>query len=100
MSRLERSFQASLIRELASLFPGCVVLKNDSGYIQGIPDLTILYGDRWAMLEVKKSSKETSEPNQTYYVDLLDDMSFARFICPENKKEVLRALQQKLSGSR
>lgn len=100
MSRLERSFQASLIRELASLFPGSVVLKNDSGYIQGIPDLTILYGDRWAMLEVKKSLKETSEPNQTYYVDLLDDMSFARFICPENKKEVLRALQQKLSGSR
>ena len=92
--KLERDFQSGLIKELKQLFPGCVVLKNDSSYIQGIPDLLVLFNDRWAMLEVKRSSSASHRPNQEYYVDLLDKMSFSRFICPENKEEVLHELEQ------
>ena len=92
--KLERDFQAGLIKELKSIFPGCIVLKNDSSYIQGIPDLTIFYKDKWATLEVKRSSSASHRPNQEYYVGLMDEMSFSRFICPENKKEVLHELQQ------
>lgn len=91
--KLERDFQSGLIKELKQLLPGCVVLKNDSSYIQGIPDLLVLFNDRWAMLEVKRSSSASHRPNQEYYVDLLDKMSFSRFICPENKEEVLHELE-------
>lgn len=91
--KLERDFQSGLIKELKQLFPGCVVLKNDSSYLQGIPDLLVLFNDRWAMLEVKRSSSASHRPNQEYYVDLLDKMSFSRFICPENKEEVLHELE-------
>jgi len=91
--KLERDFQSGLIKELKQLFPGCVVLKNDSSYIQGIPDLLVLFNERWAMLEVKRSSSASHRPNQEYYVDLLDKMSFSRFICPENKEEVLHELE-------
>lgn len=93
-SKLERDFQAKLIKELKSIFDGCIVLKNDSSYIQGIPDLTIFYKDKWATLECKRSSTASHRPNQEYYVGVMDEMSFSRFICPENKKEILYELQQ------
>ena len=93
MNKLERDFQSKLIKELKTRFPGCVVMKNDPNYIQGIPDLTILYKDHWATLETKRSNKASHRPNQDYYVSKLDEMSFSRFICPENKEEVLRELQ-------
>lgn len=96
MPKLERNFQASLIKELKSIFPGAVVLKNDPNYIQGFPDLLILYRDRWAALECKRSSSASSRPNQRYYVDLLNKMSYSAFICPENKEGVLNELQQAL----
>lgn len=96
MPKLERNFQASLIKELKSIFPGAVVLKNDPNYIQGFPDLLILYRDRWAALECKRSSSASSRPNQRYYVDLLNQMSYSAFVCPENKEEVLNELQQAL----
>lgn len=92
--KLERDFQSSLIKELKGRFPGCIVTKMDSSHIQGIPDLLILYGNRWATLECKKDSKATRQPNQEYYVATMDDMSFSRFIYPENKEEVLNELQQ------
>ena len=94
MPKLESRFQAKLIKELKDLFPGCMVFKMDASYIQGIPDLLILYGNRWATLECKKDSKATRQPNQEYYVATMDDMSFSRFIYPENKEEVLNELQQ------
>lgn len=97
---LERDFQAQLIKELKELYPGCVILKNDSGYLQGIPDLILLYRDRWAMFEVKNHSFAKIRPNQEYYVDLLDKMSFASFIWPENKEAVLDDLQQAFGLSR
>jgi len=89
---LESQFQARLIKELKRLFPGCIVLKNDPNYLQGMPDLTILYKTYWAVLEVKRSADEPRRPNQEYYVDLLNDMSFAAIIYPENKLDVLDAL--------
>lgn len=97
---LERDFQAKLIKELKQIFKGCIIMKNDSSYIQGIPDLIILYNDRWAALEVKKSETASHRPNQEYYVDLMDSMSFAAFIYPENREEVLYELQQSLFARR
>ena len=94
MSKLERDFQAGLIRELKARFPGAVVLKLDANYIQGIPDLLVLWKSRWAALECKRNAKAGRRPNQEYYVTLLDGMSFSRFICPENREEVLDELQQ------
>ncbi len=91
---LESKFQARLIKDLKIIFPGCIVLKNDPNYIQGIPDLTILYRDRWATLEVKQSEKARHQPNQDYYVDTMNVMSYSRFIYPENKEEILYELQQ------
>lgn len=93
-TKLERDFQSNLIKELKKIFVGCIVMKLDSSYIQGIPDLLILYKDKWATLECKKSSRAHKQPNQEYYVDILNKMSFARFICPENKEEILNELQQ------
>lgn len=90
---LENKFQANLIKKLKKLFPGCIVMKNDSSYIQGIPDLLVLHKDKWASLEVKKSANASKRPNQEYYVGLMNDMSFSRFISPENEEEVLRDLQ-------
>lgn len=100
MAKLERDFQARLIRELKDIFKGCIIMKNDSSYIQGIPDLLILYEDKWAALEVKKSETASHRPNQEYYVELMDEMSFASFIYPENKEEVLYELQQTLFSRR
>lgn len=91
---LESKFQAQLIKDLKKLFPGCIVLKNDPNYLQGIPDLLILWRNRWATLEVKKAANASHQPNQDYYVGKMNEMSFSRFIYPENKKEVLRELQQ------
>lgn len=93
-SKLERDFQAKLIKELKSRFDGCMVMKLDSGYIQGIPDLLVLYQDKWAVLEVKRSRNAKHQPNQDHYVHHMDEMSFSRFIYPENKSEVLDELQQ------
>lgn len=90
----ENAFQAHLIKRLKEMFPGCIVMKNDSGYIQGIPDLTILWKDKWAMLECKKSAGASRQPNQEYYIRTAGEMSFGRFIFPENEEEVLNELQQ------
>ena len=96
MANKENKFQADLIKELKQLFPGCMKLINDANYIQGIPDLTIFYNDRWAVLECKKIRTASHRPNQDYYVKKMDDMSFARFIYPENKEEIINELQQAL----
>lgn len=87
-------FQAKVVAELEEMFEGCLVLKGNSSFRQGIPDILVLYKDRWAMLEVKASKNANRQPNQEYYVDELDEMSFAAFIYPENKEQVLYDLQQ------
>lgn len=95
---LESKFQSKLIKELEKRFPGCIVMKNDPDYIQGIPDLMILYKNRWAALECKKSANAKHRPNQDYYVQKMSGMSFASFIFPENMKEVLDDLEQSFTG--
>lgn len=82
-----------MIKDLKNLFPGCIILKNDPNYIQGIPDLTIFFKNKWATLEVKREENARHQPNQDYYVGKMNDMSFSRFIYPENKEEVLNELQ-------
>lgn len=89
----ESAFQSAVIRELKSRLPGCIVIKNDPNYIQGFPDLLVLYGTRWGALECKVSSRSRIQPNQEYYIDLLDEMSYASFICPDNKEDVLDEIQ-------
>lgn len=91
-ARLESGFQDKLRDELKDLFPGCMIFKMDQ--IQGIPDLLILYKNKWASLENKKSANAKRQPNQEYYVDKMNEMSFSRFISPENKEVVLNELQQ------
>ncbi len=94
----ESEFQRDVIKQIESLYPGCIVLKNDANYIQGIPDFTILYKNKWAMLEFKKSKTAKHRPNQEYYVAMLNDMSFAAFIFPENRTEVLNDLARSFEG--
>lgn len=96
----ESSFQKNLISELKDKFPGCVVIKNDPTYIQGFPDLLVLYKKKWAALECKRGESESCRPNQDYYVGLLNEMSFASFIFPENKMEVIDGLQQTFRNKR
>lgn len=91
-SKLESGFQDGLIALLKEMFPGAMVFKMEQ--IQGIPDLLVLWKNKWASLECKKSKRAKKQPNQEYYVEKMNDMSFSRFISPENKEEVLRELQQ------
>lgn len=96
---LESRFQSGLIKELKKRFEGCIVMKNDADYIQGIPDLLVLYKDKWAALECKRDGKaieksKTNQPSQRRYVERMNDMSYASYICPENKKEVLDDLER------
>lgn len=91
---LEKDFQANLIKDIKKEFPKSIVLKNDPNYIQGFPDLLILYKDKWAALECKRTSKSHKQPNQDYYINELGKMSYASFINPENKEEVMNELHK------
>lgn len=91
---LENKFQSKLIKEIETRFPGCVVMKNDASYRQGFPDITVFYKDKWASLEVKKSRAAHHQPNQDYWVSMLNTMSYANFIYPENKEEILDEIQR------
>ena len=97
---LERDYQSKLIKKLKDMFPGCIVLKTDPTYKQGIPDLLILYKNHWGALEVKRSAKAHRQPNQDYYVKKMNNMSFASFISPENEEEVLDEIQQAFRSGR
>lgn len=96
----ESKFQKGLIDEIKERLPGCIVMKNDSSYIQGIPDLTVLYQNKWASLEVKKSASAAHRPNQDYYVNTMNDMAFSAFIFPENREEVMNGLIEHFCGTR
>lgn len=96
--RLERDFQPTLIKDIERLLPGCMIIKGDSARLQGVPDLIILFENKWAALEVKKSGKEPTRPNQKYYVEKMNRMSYSAFVYPENKEAVLHELQQALSS--
>lgn len=94
MAKKESKFQGELIKEIKKRFPGAIVLKNDPTYIQGMPDLTVLWNRCWALLECKRSENEAHRPNQDFYVEAADKMFFGRFIYPENKEEVLDEMER------
>ena len=97
---LESKFQSDLIHELKTRFPSCIVIKNDPNYIQGIPDLIVLCNDKWVALEVKADEFASVRPNQKYYVKKLNEMSYASFIFPENKSDVLWEVEQIFKGKK
>ena len=90
----ENKYQQGLRQRILDRFPGSIILKNDPNYIQGIPDLLVLYGPYWAMLEVKKETHAHHQPNQDYYVKKLNEMSFSSFIYPENEEVVLDGMER------
>ncbi len=92
----EAVYQAKLIKKLRNMFPNCIVVKNDPSENQGFPDLTVFYGPKWGMLEVKTSAQASEQPNQRYHVEQLSKMSYAAFIYPEIENEVLDELQRVL----
>lgn len=97
---LESRFKTNLINELEDMFPGCIVVHLDPNEIQGIPDILVLYKNKWAALEGKKHKNSPHQPNQDYYVSVMNEMSYASFIYPENKEEVLHELQQTFRSRR
>lgn len=100
MAKRENEYQAGLIKRIKERFPGSMVLKNDPNYIQGFPDITILYGNSWAVLECKRDASAPHQPNQDYYVDTLNGMSYSAFVYPENEEEVFDGLAQAFGSDR
>ena len=88
----ENVYQAKLIKRIKNEFDECMVLKNDSGYLQGIPDILVLCGKKWAALEVKQSRNAHVQPNQNYYISKMMHMSYATFISPENENRIFKEL--------
>jgi hypothetical protein len=100
---LERDYQAGFIKRLRQRFPECVILKNDTSYMQGVPDLLLLWHDRWAILEVKPReprSSEDFEPNQEWYLEKFNEMSYAACVHPGNEEEVLNEIQSTFTARR
>ena len=91
---LERDYQKKLVKKLKATFPGCIVVKNDAQLKQGIPDLLVLYKDKWVALEVKQSATASHRPNQDGYVERMNEMSYASFIYPENEEAVFKELEE------
>jgi hypothetical protein len=98
MSKSETEYQADLKKKLETLFPGIIILKNDPSYFRGVPDLTLLYKNKWAVLEVKDAWNAPHRPGQDYYIDMMSHMSFAQFIFPENEEHVLESLKLYFGG--
>jgi len=96
----EKLYQRALVKKVERLFLGCFIVKNDPAENQGIPDLLILFGNRWAMLEVKLDDDSDLQPNQDYYINMFGKMSFASFINPDTEEVVLRDLQSAFRVSR
>lgn len=90
----ENKYQMSLITRLQDEFKGCIIVKNNPNWIQGIPDILVLYNDKWAALECKRNCRASHRPNQDYYVNRMDEMSFASFIFPENEEFVMNRLKK------
>lgn len=97
---LEREFQPLLKKELERRLPGCTILKQDPNQLQGVPDLLVLFEDKWALLETKRKAAAARRPNQEYWVEKFDQMSFSAFVNPSNMNEVLDELQAAFRGGR
>lgn len=88
----ENKFKQKLKQEIKKLFPECVILDLNASDTQGISDMLILFQNTWAVLEVKKTAKSSKRPNQEYYVNRFNGMSFGAIIFPENKEDILNKL--------
>ena len=93
MGKLESAFSTEVRKDIEARLPGCIILKNDPNLQQGIFDLVILWRRHWGALEVKRSRDAAEQPNQRWYVDKANQMSFGAFIYPENKEDVLDAME-------
>lgn len=100
MAKKESDFQKKLMDKIETEFPGCVIMKNDASYKQGFPDWIVLYDRHWAIIEAKKSKDAKKQPNQSYYIDMLNDMSYAKFAYPENEEEILNDLRKTFRPNR
>lgn len=89
----ETAYRRELCARIQKRWPRCEILLNDPRRRQGILDIIILFDRCWAMLELKRETNASHRPNQDYYVDKFNGMSFAAFIYPENEDEVLDDLQ-------
>ena len=96
----ESKFQNSLIADLKKRFSGCIVFKTDPTYIQGFPDLIMLYDEFWVAFECKRDISAPLRSNQAFYVNKLNAMSHAYFVYPENKEAVLNELQRAFEAER
>lgn len=100
---LEATFKTKLCREIEQRFPGSYVFRLDTSDRQGVPDLLVIFENMWAMLEGKRkrpTSPDDFEPNQEWYIEEFDRMSFAACIYPENKEEVLNEMEQAFLAAR
>lgn len=95
--KVESKFQKELINRIRDLYPDCIILKNDANYLQGVPDLLVLYRSTWAFLEVKRNASADHQPNQDYYIELANDWAFGAIVYPENLEDVLDDLQHAFS---
>lgn len=93
---LESTFKTELIKEIENRMPGAFVFHLDPRERRGIPDLLVLYNSKWAALEGKQHENSQLRPLQDYYVKVMDEMSFARFINQDNKEEVLNDMVRSL----
>lgn len=90
----EGEYQNQLCEKIRKRIPGALIMKTDPTFIQGIPDLLIVKDKRWAALEVKKSEKASHRPNQDFYVNKMNNWSYAAVIFPENEKEIIDELER------
>lgn len=95
----ESAIQKKIIDEIKVRLPGAIVIKNDARYIQGYPDLSIHYKDKYALLETKRASNSSKRPNQDYYISKAkQDGAFASFINFDNKDAVLDEMERSLKA--
>lgn len=91
---LESEFQRKLKKRIKEEIPGSYVIKQDPHQIQGLPDLLIVHGPKYAMLEVKEKKNAHHQPNQDYYVnEVFGKMAYASFVYPENADKVMSELK-------
>ena len=96
----ESNFEHALVRRILRIYPGAIILKNDANRLQGFPDRLILFGKAWAAFDTKAKETAGHRPNQDYYIDLLNQMSYASFVYPQNEETFLHELQQTLRPNR
>jgi hypothetical protein len=95
MGKLESDFvKDDLKPDLEARFPGIVIIKQDPNTsFQGVPDHLLLYEDKWAALETKRAVRSKRQPNQEFYVEKLNNLSYSAFVHPGNKQQVLDDLE-------